>query len=128
MYVQESVIIFNPLKYGLQLVALGTLAISPIALFCSSKIVLKLFKFPQNQMPYFKYAKYMVLSTFLLTDGLKGVIAKQSLLNPFNKFYAQRSQFKLWFIQTPRNLVLDVLSNLSIFRYYVSENDIFIQL
>ena len=55
---------------------LETLAISPIALFCSLKIVLNFFKFPQNKMPYFKCAKYMVLSTFLLTDGLKGLMAK----------------------------------------------------
>ena len=100
MYVQGSVILFNSFKYGLQLV-LETLAINPIALFCGLKIVLMFFKFPQNKMSYFKYAKYMVLSTFLLTDGLKGVIVKQSLHNLFNKFYARRSQFKLWFNQTP---------------------------
>jgi len=74
MYVQGSAINFNPLKYGLQLVVLKTLANSLIDLFCSLKIFLKFCKFPQNKMPYFKddrkCAKYMVLSTFLFTDGL----------------------------------------------------------
>jgi hypothetical protein len=32
-----------------------------------------------------KYAKYMVPSTFLFTDGLKVLIAKQGLLNLFNQ-------------------------------------------
>ena len=62
-------------------------------------------------MPYFKddrkYAKYMVLSTFLFTDGLKVLIAKQTLLDFFNKFSAQRSQFKLQFIQAPKTLSSD---------------------
>jgi hypothetical protein len=49
----------------------------------------------------------MVLSTFLFTDGLKVLITKQRLLN-FIKLSAWSSQFKLWFNQTPKNLVLDV--------------------
>ena len=62
-------------------------------------------------MPSFKeewkYAKYVVLSTFLFPDGLKVLIVKQSLLNFFNKFSAWRSQFKLQFNQTPKTLVWD---------------------
>jgi hypothetical protein len=62
-------------------------------------------------MPYFrdewKYAKYVVKSTFLFTDGLKFVIVKQSLLNFFDKVSTWRSQFKFWFNQTPQNLVSD---------------------
>ena len=62
-------------------------------------------------MPYFKYdqkcVKYMVLSTFLFTDGLKVLIANQSLLDFFNHFSTPRSQFKLQFIQAPKTLSWD---------------------
>ena len=53
---QWCVIIFNLLKYILQLFVLETVAISLITLSCTLNIFFyfKFFKFPQNKMPYFK--------------------------------------------------------------------------
>jgi len=54
MYIQGCIIIFNSLKYILQLLVLETVAISLITLFCTLNLFLKFFKFPNNKMPYFK--------------------------------------------------------------------------
>jgi len=46
----------------------------------------------------------MVLSTFLITDGLKVLTAIHSLLNVLKNFLHEDSQFKLWFKQSPKQL------------------------
>jgi hypothetical protein len=55
---------------------------------------------PQNKILYFKdeceYAKYMVLTIFLLTTDLIVLIAEQSLQNLSINFSTWHSQFKLW--------------------------------
>jgi len=58
-------------------------------LFCFVfEYYLKFFQFPNNKKPCFKdewqCAKYMFVSTFLCTDDLKSLVAKQNLLNFFN--------------------------------------------
>jgi hypothetical protein len=67
--------------------------------------------FPQNKIPYFKddrmYAKYMIL-TFLFTNDLIVLIAKQSLLSLITNFLTWKSQFKLWSSQTPKIVVSDM--------------------
>ena len=84
MCIQGSVIIFNFLKYGLQLVVLEILAINLIALSLCFKTFLRFLTSPQNKIPYFRdecmYAKYMVLTIFLFTNDLIVLIAKQGCL------------------------------------------------
>jgi hypothetical protein len=48
-----SVIIFNFLKYGMQLVVLEILAVNLSALVCNLKTFMRCVEFPQNKIPYF---------------------------------------------------------------------------